>query len=255
MSFVYYFFFQGYRIKIHLDGWSSDYDFWTDDDWPDLHPSGWCQKTGHPLQPPVSMSSTQSSNVSGDQCPTPGCAGIGHIEGAKYARHRNVEQCPYYSGNLHRENPFFPDRLAGEEAAVHDGQANHKKEDGKSGKNSAISQLASVTTAELPGPTSAATTANSSMPFKSPDAVADENQPVKTVGPTMDAERKPKVALAESAVVQYKNVDNEPKVRLPADVEMKDASPNRSCVTVQLESSTESPNFTPPPIKKPYVKY
>uniref|UniRef100_A0A8C5SK85 L3MBTL histone methyl-lysine binding protein 1 n=1 Tax=Laticauda laticaudata TaxID=8630 RepID=A0A8C5SK85_LATLA len=40
---------EDYRIKIHFDGWSHIYDFWIDSDHPDIHPIGWCSKTGHPL--------------------------------------------------------------------------------------------------------------------------------------------------------------------------------------------------------------
>lgn len=40
--------------QIHFDGWTEDYDYWMDADSPDIHPAGWCAKTGHPLQPPVS---------------------------------------------------------------------------------------------------------------------------------------------------------------------------------------------------------
>ena len=69
---------KGYRLKIHFDVWSSDFDFWTDDDWPDLHPPGWCQKTGHPLQPPLTTDSTIQTDSAG-RCPTSGCNGIGHI--------------------------------------------------------------------------------------------------------------------------------------------------------------------------------
>lgn len=39
-------------IQIHFDGWSDEYNYWVDADSPDLHPIGWCQKTGHPLQTP-----------------------------------------------------------------------------------------------------------------------------------------------------------------------------------------------------------
>ena len=46
---------EDYRIKIHFDGWSDVFDYWLDDDSPDFHPPGWCAKTGHPLQPPISM--------------------------------------------------------------------------------------------------------------------------------------------------------------------------------------------------------
>nr|1OZ2_A Chain A, Lethal(3)malignant brain tumor-like protein [Homo sapiens] len=44
---------EDHRIKIHFDGWSHGYDFWIDADHPDIHPAGWCSKTGHPLQPPL----------------------------------------------------------------------------------------------------------------------------------------------------------------------------------------------------------
>lgn len=100
-------------MKIHFDGWSSDYDFWTDDDWPDLHPPGWCLKTGHPLQPPFVTSN--GSMTSEGECSTPGCTGVGHVEGARYATHTTTDHCPYSNSNLHRENPAFPDRLVGEE--------------------------------------------------------------------------------------------------------------------------------------------
>lgn len=107
-------------MKIHFDGWSSDFDFWTDDDWPDLHPPGWCQKTGHPLQPPLTTESTASSGKgdSGGRCPTPGCTGVGHIEGARYPTHSSLDDCPYSARNLHRESPAFPDRLLGEDIGV-----------------------------------------------------------------------------------------------------------------------------------------
>uniref|UniRef100_S4RLX1 L3MBTL histone methyl-lysine binding protein 1b n=1 Tax=Petromyzon marinus TaxID=7757 RepID=S4RLX1_PETMA len=43
-----------HRIKVHFDGWSPEYNYWLDADCPDIHPVGWCEKTGHPLQLPVS---------------------------------------------------------------------------------------------------------------------------------------------------------------------------------------------------------
>ena len=44
---------ENHMVKIHFDGWFDKYDFWLDDDSPDLHPPGWCAKTGHPLVPPI----------------------------------------------------------------------------------------------------------------------------------------------------------------------------------------------------------
>uniref|UniRef100_A0A7N8XN31 L3MBTL histone methyl-lysine binding protein 1b n=1 Tax=Mastacembelus armatus TaxID=205130 RepID=A0A7N8XN31_9TELE len=43
---------EDHRLKIHFDGWSAEYDYWMETDCPDLHPVGWCQKTGHLLQSP-----------------------------------------------------------------------------------------------------------------------------------------------------------------------------------------------------------
>ncbi|KAK2114330.1 Lethal(3)malignant brain tumor-like protein 3 [Saguinus oedipus] len=42
----------GYRIKLHFDGYSDCYDFWVNADALDIHPVGWCEKTGHKLHPP-----------------------------------------------------------------------------------------------------------------------------------------------------------------------------------------------------------
>uniref|UniRef100_A0A8C7HWS6 L3MBTL histone methyl-lysine binding protein 3 n=1 Tax=Oncorhynchus kisutch TaxID=8019 RepID=A0A8C7HWS6_ONCKI len=69
-----------HRVQIHFDGWTDEYDYWVDTDSPDIHPAGWCAKTGHPLQPPITP---------WDQggCPTPGCKGVGHIKGARYSGH------------------------------------------------------------------------------------------------------------------------------------------------------------------------
>lgn len=44
-----------HSLLIHFDGWSTVYDYWVDDNNPDLHPIEWCAKTGHPLEPPIGM--------------------------------------------------------------------------------------------------------------------------------------------------------------------------------------------------------
>ena len=41
-----------FQLKIHFDGWDEMYDFWFDSESNDLHPVGWCEKTGHPLEIP-----------------------------------------------------------------------------------------------------------------------------------------------------------------------------------------------------------
>lgn len=45
---------KGHQVRISFDGWPSEFSCWMDDDSPDIHPIGWCLKTGHPLEPPLS---------------------------------------------------------------------------------------------------------------------------------------------------------------------------------------------------------
>ncbi|XP_070556863.1 lethal(3)malignant brain tumor-like protein 4 isoform X2 [Ptychodera flava] len=100
---------EGHRIKLHFDGWADDYDYWVDDDNPDIHPFGWCAKSGHPLQPPISpVDLLVTPGQSG--CPTPGCKGIGHIKGAKYIGHHSSFGCPYSQSNMNKESAL-QDRL------------------------------------------------------------------------------------------------------------------------------------------------
>ncbi|XP_067322873.1 lethal(3)malignant brain tumor-like protein 3 isoform X1 [Anolis sagrei] len=101
-----------HRIKIHFDGWDSIYDYWIDADSPDIHPAGWCGKTGHPLQPPLSPLELVEALEQGI-CPTAGCKGIGHIKRARHMGHHSAISCPYSEINLNRER-IFSDRLSGE---------------------------------------------------------------------------------------------------------------------------------------------
>ncbi|MGH0145327.1 UNVERIFIED_CONTAM: hypothetical protein FKN15_052217 [Acipenser sinensis] len=73
---------------IHFDGWCDEYDYWVDADSPDIHPAGWCAKTGHTLQPPISPQDMFEASEQGG-CPTPGCKGVGHIKGARYSGHHS----------------------------------------------------------------------------------------------------------------------------------------------------------------------
>ncbi|XP_064604758.1 lethal(3)malignant brain tumor-like protein 3 [Liolophura sinensis] len=98
------------QICIHFDGWSESYDFWVDDDCPDLHPPGWCGRTGHALQPPVYPEDLIVSPGQGG-CPTPGCKGMGHIKGAKYNGHHSAFGCPYSHMNMIKDVPLA-DRLS-----------------------------------------------------------------------------------------------------------------------------------------------
>ncbi|XP_060529402.1 lethal(3)malignant brain tumor-like protein 4 isoform X2 [Cylas formicarius] len=95
-----------HQIRIHFDGWPDRYSYWVDDDSPDIHPIGWCQKTGHPIEPPL----TPDDVYDFLECPTVGCRGLGHIKGLKYPTHNSRKYCPYAEENIDMERRL-PDRL------------------------------------------------------------------------------------------------------------------------------------------------
>ncbi|XP_071597063.1 lethal(3)malignant brain tumor-like protein 3 isoform X5 [Heliangelus exortis] len=115
-----------YRVKVHFDGWDSIYDYWTDVDSPDIHPAGWCTKTGHPLQPPLSPLELVEALEHGG-CPTAGCKGVGHIKRARHIGHHSAVTCPYSEMNLNKES-LLPDRLSGEMPAASPVPRNRKVE-------------------------------------------------------------------------------------------------------------------------------
>ncbi|XP_018348159.1 PREDICTED: lethal(3)malignant brain tumor-like protein 3 [Trachymyrmex septentrionalis] len=86
-----------HQLKIKFDGWPDNHAYWVDDDSPDIHPVGWCVKTGHPLEPPLIDQLTDRP-----ECGTYGCRGIGHIKGPKFATHNSTSGCPYSSQNLNK---------------------------------------------------------------------------------------------------------------------------------------------------------
>ncbi|PNF43858.1 hypothetical protein B7P43_G04227 [Cryptotermes secundus] len=95
-----------HQIRIKFDGWPDQYSYWIDDDSADIHPMGWCQKTGHPLEPPLTPEELGET----PECPTPGCHGLGHVKGAKYVSHHTAVSCPYSPQNLNKEG-LIPDRI------------------------------------------------------------------------------------------------------------------------------------------------
>jgi len=46
---------KGHRLRLHFDGYSECYDFWTNADSPFIFPVGWVEKNGRELQPPLGM--------------------------------------------------------------------------------------------------------------------------------------------------------------------------------------------------------
>ena len=55
----------GHRIRLHFDKYSDCYDFWVNSNSPDIHPVGWCEKTGHKMHPPKGERTTPTPT-----CPT-----------------------------------------------------------------------------------------------------------------------------------------------------------------------------------------
>ncbi|MCL4130250.1 UNVERIFIED_CONTAM: hypothetical protein GTU68_023829 [Idotea baltica] len=103
---------RAYKVLLHFDGWPDMYDYWVDDDSPDLHPPTWCAKTGHPLQPPLTPAQCAEDVDSGVGCGTPGCKGYGHVKGLIYSTHHTAYGCPYSLQNLSKDwEAMLPDRL------------------------------------------------------------------------------------------------------------------------------------------------
>ncbi|XP_042295680.1 lethal(3)malignant brain tumor-like protein 4 isoform X2 [Sceloporus undulatus] len=104
-----------HHVKIHFDGWDNYFDFWIDADSPNIHPVGWCAKTGHDLQLPPGTA--DPSGTAGQGCPTPGCQGLGHVRGPRYGTHYTLIGCPYSEINRNRECSL-QDRLGGEKPSL-----------------------------------------------------------------------------------------------------------------------------------------
>nr|XP_050851740.1 lethal(3)malignant brain tumor-like protein 3 isoform X1 [Vespula vulgaris] len=87
-----------HMLKIRFDGWPENHAYWIDDDSADIHPMGWCLKTGHPLEAPLTPDNLNDR----PECGTYGCRGVGHVKGPKFATHNSASGCPYSPQNLHK---------------------------------------------------------------------------------------------------------------------------------------------------------
>ncbi|XP_051707367.2 lethal(3)malignant brain tumor-like protein 4 isoform X2 [Oryctolagus cuniculus] len=114
------------RVKVHFDGWDHKYDYWIEADSPDIHPIGWCDVTGHPLEVPCRANDVKI--LPGQAvCPTPGCRGIGHIRGPRYSGHHSAFGCPYSDMNLKKEATLH-DRLRELTQANFESESSHSKQ-------------------------------------------------------------------------------------------------------------------------------
>ncbi|XP_013140482.1 PREDICTED: uncharacterized protein LOC106104841 isoform X2 [Papilio polytes] len=95
---------KGHQVRVTFDGWPDTLSCWLSDDSPDMHPVGWCLKTGHPLEPPLTE---EERSVSGP-CGVGGCRGLGSARGGAHKQHAAAAACPYRT----RAPLDPPDRLA-----------------------------------------------------------------------------------------------------------------------------------------------
>ncbi|XP_028158291.1 uncharacterized protein LOC114351322 [Ostrinia furnacalis] len=93
---------KGHQLRIAFDGWPREHDCWMEDDSPDIHPIGWCLKTGHPLEPPLTAEELRVVGA----CGVGGCRGLGSSSGGAHKQHSSASTCPY------RVRGPLPDRLA-----------------------------------------------------------------------------------------------------------------------------------------------
>ncbi|XP_061383547.1 uncharacterized protein LOC116767345 isoform X2 [Danaus plexippus] len=91
-----------HQVRVSFDGWPDELSCWLDEDSPDLHPVGWCLKTGHPLEPPLTA---EELRIPGP-CGVGGCRGLGSVHGGGLKQHAAASACPYRG-----QPPPRPDRL------------------------------------------------------------------------------------------------------------------------------------------------
>ncbi|CAB3381180.1 Hypothetical predicted protein [Cloeon dipterum] len=78
------------RLHIGFDNWPLETSTWMDSDSPDIHPMGWCNKTGHPLGPPPVPGVEY-------QCYTQGCRAL--LKNSQFVL-PHMGSCPLSTSNL-----------------------------------------------------------------------------------------------------------------------------------------------------------
>ncbi|KAL7297830.1 hypothetical protein TKK_0008863 [Trichogramma kaykai] len=117
-------------LKIRFDGWPENHAYWVDDDSPDIHPVGWCAKTGHPLEPPPLK---HEDYLVKPECGIYGCKGLGNIKGPRFTKHNSASGCPYSPSNLHKYKGVI-DRLATDDGPSHESNQTTKTDKTKAEK-------------------------------------------------------------------------------------------------------------------------
>ncbi|XP_029348416.1 lethal(3)malignant brain tumor-like protein 4 isoform X1 [Acyrthosiphon pisum] len=74
------------ELKIIYDGFDKEYEYWVEDDSPDIHPVGWSSQTNHPIEVPPETHW---------YCLVPGCKGYGNSSNSLKMNHDKLEDCPY----------------------------------------------------------------------------------------------------------------------------------------------------------------
>ena len=56
-------------VRVHFDGWTDNFEQWTDCQSPNIYPIGWCELVGHKLEAPKEPdNSGMSPSLEKEQC-------------------------------------------------------------------------------------------------------------------------------------------------------------------------------------------
>ncbi|XP_053663755.1 uncharacterized protein LOC128712914 [Anopheles marshallii] len=106
----------GYEVSLCFEGWPREYEFWIEDDSPDLHPINWCARTNHPLEPPHNFQ--LSSDTFDGTCELKFCLSRGNSKYSQKKFHDRSSECPYKRSNWMSEDRK-PLRLSHDQVQTH----------------------------------------------------------------------------------------------------------------------------------------